>query len=195
MIPFVIETSSKGERSYDIYSRLLKERIIMLTTGIDDDVASVIIAQMLFLEAADPQKDIYLYIQSPGGWVSAALAIYDTMQYIQPDVQTICIGQAASAAALLLSAGAPGKRQTLPNSRIMIHQPSGGTQGQATDIEIQAREIGYLKQRLSELLSNHTGKPVKKIAQDVERDYFMSAEEALKYGLVDQILNKRPKKE
>lgn len=195
MIPFVIETSSKGERSYDIYSRLLKERIVMLGTDINDDVANSIVAQLLFLESSDPKKDIYLYIQSPGGSVTAALAIYDTMQYIDPDVSTICIGQAASAGALLLAAGAAGKRFALPNARIMIHQPSGGASGQATDIELHAKEIGRLKTKLNEIMAYHTGRSLKQISKDMDRDYFMSATEALKYGIIDQVIEKRDKKE
>jgi ATP-dependent Clp protease, protease subunit len=195
LIPFVIESSSKGERSYDIYSRLLKERIVMLGTEINDDVANSIVAQLLFLESSDPKKDIYLYIQSPGGSVTAALAIYDTMQYIDPDVNTICIGQAASGGAFLLAAGAAGKRFALPSARIMIHQPHGGAQGQATDIEIHAREIVRLKTRLNEIMSFHTGKPIKQVSKDMERDNFMSAEEALAYGIIDQVIEKRTKKE
>lgn len=193
MIPFVIETSSKGERSYDIYSRLLKERIVMLGTEINDDVANSIVAQLLFLESSDPKKDIYLYIQSPGGAVTSALAIYDTMQYIDPDVSTICIGQAASAGALLLTAGATGKRFALPSARIMIHQPSGGASGQATDIEIHAREIIRLRTRLNEIMAHHTGKSIKQVTKDMERDNFMSAEEAKEYGIIDQVIEKRTK--
>jgi ATP-dependent Clp protease protease subunit len=195
MIPFVIEKTSRGERSYDIYSRLLKERIVFLGQGVDDDIANSIVAQLLFLESEDPRKDIYLYIQSPGGYVTAALAMYDTMQYIKPDVSTICIGQASSAGALLLAAGAPGKRYSLPNAKIMIHQPSGGYSGQATDIEIQAKEMLRVKAKLNEILAFHTGKSVKQVAKDVERDYFMTPEEAKDYGLIDEILVKRPDKE
>jgi ATP-dependent Clp protease protease subunit len=193
-IPIVIEQTGRGERAYDIYSRLLKDRIIMLGTPIDDHVANLIVAQLLFLEAEDPEKDIYLYINSPGGVVTAGLAIYDTMQYIKPDVVTICIGQAASMGAVLLAAGAPGKRFSLPHSRIMIHQPLGGFQGQATDIEIHAREIIRLKKMLNEILSKHTGQPLEKIEQDTERDFFMSAEEAKEYGIVDKVLYKRGSK-
>jgi len=190
-IPIVIEQTGRGERAYDIYSRLLKDRIIMLGTPIDDHIANLIVAQLLFLEAEDPEKDIYLYINSPGGVVTAGLAIYDTMQYIKPDVVTICMGQAASMGAVLLAAGAPGKRFALPHARIMIHQPLGGFQGQATDIEIHAKEILRLKRMLNEILSKHTGKPVEKIEQDTERDYFMSAEEARDYGLIDKVLTER----
>ncbi len=190
-VPIVIEQTGRGERAYDIYSRLLKDRIIMLGTPIDDHVANLIVAQLLFLEAEDPEKDIYLYINSPGGVVTAGLAIYDTMQYIKPDVVTICMGQAASMGAVLLAAGAPGKRFALPHARIMIHQPLGGFQGQATDIEIHAKEILRLKRMLNEILAKHTGQPVEKVEQDTERDYFMSAEEARKYGLIDKVLTKR----
>lgn len=191
LVPIVIEKSSKGERSYDIYSRLLKERIIFLGMAIDDYVSNLVIAQLLFLESESPDKDIFLYINSPGGVVTAGLAIYDTMQYIQPDVQTICVGQAASMGSLLLSAGAPGKRFALPNARIMIHQVMGGASGQATDIEIHAKEILRVKARLNEILANHTGKPVKQVTTDSERDYFMSPEEAQTYGLIDKIITKR----
>ncbi len=190
-VPIVIEQTGRGERAYDIYSRLLKDRIIMLGTPIDDHVANLIVAQLLFLEAEDPEKDIYLYINSPGGVVTAGLAIYDTMQYIKPDVVTICMGQAASMGAVLLAAGAKGKRFALPHSRIMIHQPLGGFQGQATDIEIHAKEILRLKKILNEILSKHTGQSLRKIEKDTERDYFMSAEEAMKYGLIDKVLTKR----
>jgi len=189
--PIVIEQTGRGERAYDIYSRLLKDRIVMLGTPIDDHVANLIVAQLLFLEAEDPEKDIYLYINSPGGVVTAGLAIYDTMQYIKPDVVTICMGQAASMGAVLLAAGAKGKRFALPHARIMIHQPLGGFQGQATDIEIHAREILRLKRMLNEILSKHTGQPVEKVEQDTERDYFMSAEEAKEYGLIDKVLTRR----
>ncbi|GAB6076005.1 ATP-dependent Clp endopeptidase proteolytic subunit ClpP [Desulfurobacterium crinifex] len=190
-VPIVIEQTGRGERAYDIYSRLLKDRIIMLGTPIDDHVANLIVAQLLFLEAEDPEKDIYLYINSPGGVVTAGLAIYDTMQYIKPDVVTICMGQAASMGAVLLAAGAKGKRFALPHSRIMIHQPLGGFQGQATDIEIHAKEILRLKKMLNEILSKHTGQSLRKIEKDTERDYFMSAEEAMKYGLIDKVLTRR----
>ncbi|MEO2082706.1 MAG: ATP-dependent Clp endopeptidase proteolytic subunit ClpP [Desulfurobacteriaceae bacterium] len=192
-IPIVIEQTGRGERAYDIYSRLLKDRIIMLGTPIDDHIADVVVAQLLFLEAEDPEKDIYLYINSPGGVVTAGLAIYDTMQYIKPDVVTICMGQAASMGAVLLAAGTKGKRFALPHARIMIHQPLGGFQGQATDIEIHAKEILRLKRMLNEILSRHTGQPIEKIEQDTERDYFMSAEEAKDYGLIDKVLTKRGK--
>ena len=189
-IPYVIERTGRGERSYDIYSRLLKDRIIMLSGEIHDAVASSIVAQLLFLEAEDPDKDIYLYINSPGGVITSGMSIYDTMNYIKPDVATICIGQAASMGAFLLSAGAKGKRYALPHARIMIHQPLGGAQGQATDIEIQAKEILRLKKILNEILAENTGQSYKKIAKDTERDFFMSAEEAKEYGLIDQVLQK-----
>ena len=192
LVPMVVEQTSRGERAYDIYSRLLKERVIFLVGGVDDHVANVIVAQLLFLEAENPEKDIMLYINSPGGVVTAGLAIYDTMQYIKPDVSTICVGQACSMGALLLAAGAKGKRYALPNARVMIHQPSGGSQGQATDIEIQAREILALRQRLNEVLANHTGQPLDVIARDTERDNFKSAEAAREYGLVDEVLVRRP---
>jgi ATP-dependent Clp protease protease subunit len=188
----VVEQTSRGERAYDIYSRLLKERVIFLVGPIDDHMANVIVAQMLFLEAENPEKDISLYINSPGGVVTAGMSIYDTMQFIKPDVSTICIGQAASMGALLLAAGAKGKRYALPNSRVMIHQPSGGSQGQATDIEIQAREILTLRQRLNEILARHTGQSFETIANDTERDNFKSAEAAREYGLVDEVLERRP---
>ena len=191
LVPIVIEQTPRGERAYDIYSRLLKDRIILLGTPIDDHVANLIVAQLLFLEAEDPEKDIYMYINSPGGVVTAGFAIYDTMNYIKPDVVTICIGQAASMGAFLLSAGAKGKRYSLPNARIMIHQPLGGFQGQATDIEIHAREILRLKRMLNEYLAKHTGQPIEKIEADTERDYFMSAEEAKEYGLIDKVIYKR----
>jgi len=187
----VVEQTSRGERAYDIYSRLLKERIIFLVGPIDDHVANLVVAQMLFLEAENPEKDINLYINSPGGVVTAGLAIYDTMQFIKPDVSTMCIGQAASAGSLLLMAGAKGKRFALPNSRVMIHQPSGGAQGQATDIEIQAREILYLRQRLNGLYASHTGQPIEQIERDMERDRFLSAEGAREYGLIDQVVDRR----
>ena len=192
LVPMVVEQTSRGERAYDIYSRLLKERVIFLVGPIDDHVANVIVAQMLFLEAENPEKDISLYINSPGGVVTAGMAIYDTMQYIRPDVSTICVGQAASMGALLLASGAKGKRYALPNSRVMIHQPLGGFQGQASDIEIHAREILALKQKLNEVLSKHTGQPLETIARDTERDNFKSAEAAHEYGLVDQVLERRP---
>lgn len=191
LIPIVVEQSHRGERSYDIYSRLLRDRIIMLGSPIDDEVANVITAQLLFLEADDPGKDIHLYINSPGGSITAGLAIYDTMQYVRADVSTICMGQAASMGAWLLAAGAKGKRYSLPNSRIMIHQPLGGTQGQATDIEIQAKEILKLRVRMNEILSEHTGRSVDEIAADTERDYFMSSVEAREYGLIDEVVNRR----
>ncbi|GIW21477.1 MAG: ATP-dependent Clp protease proteolytic subunit [Candidatus Sericytochromatia bacterium] len=191
IIPSVIEQTSRGERAYDIFSRLLKERIIFLGTPIDDNVANLIVAQLIFLESEDSEKDIHMYINSPGGSVTAGLAIYDTMQYVKAPVSTICIGQAASMGAFLLAAGAPGKRMALPNSRIMIHQPLGGAQGQATDIEIQAKEILRIKKRLNELLSIHTKKDIKIIEKDTERDFFMTAEEAKEYGLVDIVIHPR----
>lgn len=191
LIPMVIEQTGRGERAYDIYSRLLKERIVFLGTPVDDNIASVIIAQLLFLEAEDPDKDIYLYINSPGGIVTSGLAIYDTMQYIKPDVVTTCIGQAASMGAVLLAAGTKGKRFALPNSRIMIHQPLGGVQGQASDIEIHAKEILKIRKRLNEILAEATGKPIEKIEQDTDRNYFMSSTDALEYGLIDEILVRR----
>lgn len=190
MIPTVIEQSGRGERAFDIYSRLLRERIIFLGQEVTSDSANLIVAQMLFLEAEDPEKDIYLYINSPGGSVTAGLGIYDTMNHIRPQVCTICVGLAASMGAFLLAAGEKGKRMSLPNSRIMIHQPLGGAQGQATDIEIQAKEILYLKQRLNEALANNTGKPIEKIAEDTERDFFMSPQEAVEYGLIDQVIDR-----
>ncbi|EAJ1713814.1 ATP-dependent Clp endopeptidase proteolytic subunit ClpP [Campylobacter jejuni] len=189
-IPYVIEKSSRGERSYDIYSRLLKDRIIMLSAEIHDELAASIVAQLLFLEAEDPTKDIYLYINSPGGVITSGFSIYDTMNYIKPDVCTICIGQAASMGAFLLSCGAEGKRFALPNSRIMIHQPLGGARGQATDIEIQAKEILRLKTILNDILAKNTKQKVAKIAKDTERDFFMSAQEAKEYGLIDKVLEK-----
>ena len=189
-IPYVIERTGRGERSYDIYSRLLKDRIILLSGEINDHIASSIVAQLLFLEAEDPEKDINFYINSPGGVITSAFSIYDTMNYIHSDISTICIGQAASAGAFLLSSGTKGKRFSLPNSRIMIHQPLGGEQGQATDIEIQAREILRLKKILKEIMAHNTGQKIEKITQDTERDFFMSGEEAKKYGLVDEILTK-----
>jgi ATP-dependent Clp protease protease subunit len=192
MIPTVIESSGRGERAFDIYSRLLRERIVFLGQQVDDDIANLVVAQLLFLEADDPEKDIYLYINSPGGSVSAGMGMFDTMNQIRPDVCTICIGLAASMGAFLLSAGAKGKRMSLPNSRIMIHQPLGGAQGQATDIEIQAKEILYLKKQLNQHLANHTGQPLEIIEEDTERDFFMSAEEAKEYGLIDQVITRRP---
>ena len=191
LIPMVVEQSSKGERAYDIYSRLLKERIIFLTGQINDSIASLITAQLLFLEAEDPKKEIYLYINSPGGLVTAGLGIYDTMQYVKPDISTICIGQAASMGSFLLAAGAKGKRFSLPNSRIMVHQPSAGFQGQATDIEIHANEVLSLKNRLNEIYSKHTGKSVDEIKLALERDNFMTAETAKSFGLIDQVVEKR----
>jgi ATP-dependent Clp protease protease subunit len=188
LVPMVVEQTSRGERSFDIFSRLLKERIIFLATPVDDQMASLIIAQLLFLEAEDPNKDIAMYINSPGGVVTAGMAIYDTMQYIKPNVSTICLGQAASMGAFLLAGGAPGKRIALPNARIMIHQPLGGAQGQATDIEIQAAEILRIKKRLNELLAIHTNQPIKKIEKDTDRDFFMSPTEAKEYGLIDEVL-------
>jgi len=191
LVPMVVEQTARGERSYDIYSRLLKERIVFLNGPVDDHVANLIIAQLLFLESEGPDKDIYLYINSPGGVVTSGLAIYDTMQYIRCDVSTLCVGQAASMGAHLLAAGAAGKRYALPNARIMIHQPLGGFQGQATDIEIHAREILKLKEHLNEMLASHTGQPLDKLADDVERDYFLTADEAKDYGLVDDVLTSR----
>lgn len=192
LIPMVVEQTNRGERAYDIYSRLLKERIIFLIGGINDAVASLTCAQLLFLESENPNKDIAFYINSPGGYVSAGLAIYDTMQYIRPQVSTVCIGQAASMGSLLLAAGAPGKRYSLPNSRIMVHQPSGGAQGQAADIEIQAREILKLRSRLNEIYVRHTGQTLETIETAMERDYFMSPEEAKAFGLIDEVVEKRP---
>ena len=192
LVPMVVEQTSRGERAYDIYSRLLKERLIFLVGGVDDHVANVIVAQMLFLEAENPEKDISLYINSPGGVVTAGMAIYDTMQYIKPDVSTICVGQAASMGALLLAAGAKGKRYALPNSRVMIHQPLGGFQGQATDIDIHAREILTLRAKLNAILSHHTGQSLETIERDTERDNFKSAADSQAYGLVDQVLERRP---
>ena len=190
-VPIVVEQSGRGERSYDIYSRLLKDRIIFLGPAIDDTVANLVVAQMLFLESEDPDKDISLYINSPGGSVSAGLAIYDTMQYIRPNVSTICLGMAASMGAVLLTAGAEGKRLALPNAKIMIHQPMGGMQGQASDIEIHAKEILKTRAKLNEILAAHTKQPLDKIEADTDRDYYMSSEEALKYGIVDKIIEKR----
>ncbi len=195
LVPIVVEQTSRGERSYDIYSRLLKERIIFLGTAIDDMIANLVIAQLLFLESEEPEKDISFYINSPGGTVTSGLAIYDTMQYIKPDIQTICIGQAASMGALLLAAGSSGKRYTLPHSRILIHQPMGGFQGQATDIEIHAREILRMRSELNQILVKHTGQPVERIEADTERDYFMDGEEAVQYGIVDSVIFSRGKTE
>ncbi|MBD1174846.1 ATP-dependent Clp endopeptidase proteolytic subunit ClpP [Pelagibacterales bacterium SAG-MED01] len=191
LIPMVVEQSNKGERAYDIYSRLLKERIIFLTGQINDNVASLITAQLLFLEAEDPKKEIYLYINSPGGLVTAGLGVYDTMQYVKPDISTLCIGQAASMGSFLLAAGSKGKRFSLPNSRIMVHQPSAGFQGQATDIEIHANEVLALKKRLNEIYSKHTGKSVDEIKSALERDNFMTAETAKSFGIIDQVVEKR----
>jgi len=193
LIPMVVEQTNRGERAYDIYSRLLKDRIIFIGEPIDDTFANLIIAQLLFLEAEDPEKDINLYVHSPGGMVTAGLAIYDTMQYIKPAIATICVGQAASMGSLLLAAGTKGKRYALPNARVMIHQPSGGFQGQATDISIQAEEIIKMRRRLDEILAKHTGQSVDKVHSDSERDYFMSAEEAKTYGLVDEVIVRAPK--
>jgi ATP-dependent Clp protease, protease subunit len=191
LIPMVVEQTNRGERAYDIYSRLLRDNIIFIGTPIDDNVANLVTAQLLFLEAEDPEKDVSLYINSPGGVVTAGMAIYDTMQFIRPDVATICIGQAASVAALLLSAGAPGKRFALPNSRVLIHQPTmGGLSGQATDIDIHAREILRIRASLNEIMAKHTGQPLEKVERDVERDFWMSAQQAREYGIVDEIIQK-----
>jgi len=195
LVPIVVEQTSRGERSYDIYSRLLKDRIVMLGTDINDDIANLLVAQFLFLESEDPDKDIFFYINSPGGSVTAGLAVYDTMQYIKPKVSTICIGQAASMAAVLLSAGDPGMRYALPHSRILIHQPLGGVQGQVTDVNIQVNEMLRLKEALSRILSKHTGQPIDKIGTDTERDFFMDATESQKYGIIDHVIFKRPAKE
>lgn len=192
MVPMVIEQSGRGERAYDIYSRLLKERVIFLVGPVNELTANLVVAQLLFLESENPDKDISLYINSPGGVVSAGMAIYDTMQFIKPDVSTLCIGQAASMGAFLLAAGQKGKRFVLPNSRVMIHQPLGGFQGQASDIEIHAKEILYLKERLNGLLAEHTGQPIETLQKDTDRDNFLGAEEAVAYGLVDEVLSKRP---
>ena len=191
LIPYVVEQTSRGERAMDIYSRLLKDRIIFLGEAIDDHIASLVVAQLLFLEAEDPEKDISLYINSPGGVVTAGYAIYDTMQYIKPDVATLCVGQAASMGAFLLAAGAKGKRSALPNSRVMIHQPSGGFQGQASDIQIQAREIQKMKANINAILAERTGKSIEQVEKDSDRDYFMSAQECLDYGLIDKILERK----
>src|ERR1051326_7871842 len=193
LIPMVVEQTSRGERAFDIYSRLLKYNIIFLGTPIDDQIANLIVAQLLFLEAEDPEKDINLYINSPGGSVTAGLGIYDTMQYIKPPINTICLGQAASMGALLLAAGTKGKRFALPNARVMIHQPMGGFQGQATEIDIHAREILKVRERLNEIMAKHTGQPLEKISLDTERDFFMSAEEAKRYGLIDEVITRPPK--
>lgn len=191
LIPIVIEQTPRGERSYDVYSRLLKDRIIFLGTEIDDAAANIVIAQLLFLEATDPDKDIYIYINSPGGSVSSTIAIYDTIQYIKPDVSTICIGMAASGAALILASGAKGKRFVLPNSRIMVHQPLGGAQGQVTDIEIQTRELKRIKDTLNRILTYHTGQKFEKVEKDTERDFYMTAQESKEYGLVDEVIKSR----
>jgi ATP-dependent Clp protease protease subunit len=191
LVPIVVEQTSRGERSYDIYSRLLKDRIVFIGSPIDDDIANLVIAQLLFLEAEDPDKDINLYINSPGGVVTAGMAIYDTMQFIKPPVATVCLGQAASMAAVLLAGGAPGKRTALPNARILIHQPMGGTRGQASDIKIQAEEILRLREHLNTILSHHTGQALERISNDTERDYYMSSEQAKAYGIIDQVVAKR----
>lgn len=193
LIPMVVEQTGRGERAYDIYSRLLKDRIVFVGTPIDDNIANLVIAQLLFLEAEDPEKNIFLYINSPGGTVTAGLAIYDTMQFIKPDVNTTCVGLAASMGALLLCAGAPGKRAALKNSRILIHQPWGGFRGQASDIEIHAKEIANTKNQLNGIFAKHTGQPLERIAHDTDRDFFMSPEEAKKYGLVDEVFERKPK--
>ena len=191
LVPIVVEQTGRGERAYDIYSRLLKDRIVFIGTPIDDMIANLVIAQMIFLEGEDPDRDINLYVHTPGGLVSAGLAIYDTMQFVKPDVATLCMGQAASMGAVLLAAGSKGKRSTLPNSRIMVHQPLGGTQGQTTDIEIYTREMVKMREQLNGILSKHTGRPLDQIEKDTDRNYFMSAEEAKTYGIVDEIIEKR----
>jgi ATP-dependent Clp protease protease subunit len=191
LVPMVVEQTSRGERAYDIYSRLLKDRIVFIGSPVDDDVANLVIAQLLFLEAEDPDKDIHLYINSPGGVVTAGMAIYDTMQFIKPPVAAVCLGQAASMAAVLLAGGAPGKRTALPNARILIHQPMGGTRGQATDIKIQAEEILRMREHLNGILAKHTGQPLERIAADTERDYYMSADQAKTYGIIDEVVAKR----
>jgi ATP-dependent Clp protease protease subunit len=191
LVPMVVEQTARGERAYDIYSRLLKERVIFIVGPVEDHMANLVVAQLLFLEAENPDKDISIYVNSPGGVVTAGLSIIDTMKFVKPDVSTMCIGQAASMGAHILAAGAKGKRYTLPNSRVMIHQPSGGSQGMASDIEIQAREILYLRERLNKMLADWTGQPVERIARDVERDYFMNAEQAKEYGIIDHILDHR----
>ena len=195
LVPIVVEQTNRGERAYDIYSRLLKDRIVMLGSDINDDIANLLVAQFLFLESEDPDKDIYFYINSPGGSVTAGMAVYDTIQYIKPKVSTICIGQAASMAAILLASGEPGMRYGLPHSRILIHQPLGGVQGQVTDVNIQATEMLRLKDALNKILSSHTGQPIEKIGTDTERDFFMGATEAMKYGILDHVIYKRPAKE
>ena len=192
LVPMVVEQSSRGERAYDIYSRLLKDRIVFIGSPIDDDIANLVIAQLLFLEAEDPDKDVSLYINSPGGVVTAGMAIYDTMQFVKPSISTVCIGQAASMAAILLAGGDEGKRTALPNARILIHQPMGGTRGQATDIKIQAEEIIRMREHLNGILAKHTGQPLERIAADTERDYYMSSEQAKAYGIIDQVVVKRP---
>ncbi|MGZ8430834.1 MAG: ATP-dependent Clp endopeptidase proteolytic subunit ClpP [Candidatus Deferrimicrobiaceae bacterium] len=191
LVPIVVEQTSRGERSYDIFSRLLKDRIVFIGSGIDDDVANLVIAQLLFLEAEDPDKDVNLYINSPGGYVTAGMAIYDTMQFVKPQVATVCIGQASSMAAVLLAGGAAGKRTALPNARVLIHQPMGGAKGQATEIEIHAREILRMRAELNKIISKHTGQPLSRIAADTERDFFMSAEQAKTYGIIDTVVEKR----
>ena len=191
LVPIVIERDGRGERAYDIYSRLLKERIVFLGTAIDDNVANIIIAQLLFLESEDPTQDIYIYLNSPGGYITSGLAIYDTMQYIKAPIVTMCIGQAASMGAVLLAGGTQGKRYALPHSRILIHQPLGGAQGQATDIDIQAREILRMREEINKMFTKHTGQPIEKIAADTERDFYMTAEQALNYGIIDKIVEKR----
>ncbi|MCK9262578.1 MAG: ATP-dependent Clp endopeptidase proteolytic subunit ClpP [Desulfomonilia bacterium] len=195
LVPIVVEQTNRGERSYDIYSRLLKDRIIMLSSDIHDEIANLLVAQFLFLESEDPDKDIYFYINSPGGSVTAGMAVYDTMQYIRPKVSTICIGQAASMAAILLAAGTEGMRYALPHSRIMIHQPLGGVQGQVTDVSIQAKEMLRMKEELNRILSQHTKQPIEKIAKDTDRDFFMTANDAVTYGITDHVIFKRPSKE
>ena len=195
LIPYVVEQTPRGERGYDIYSRLLRDRIVFINGEIEPEMAGVVIAQLLFLEAEDPKRDIYVYINSPGGVVTDGLAIYDPMQYIEPDVVTMCIGQAASMAAILLAAGAKGKRFALPNSRILLHQPMGGVQGQVTDVEIQAKELVRIKQRINEILSLHTGQPIDRILQDTDRDFILTPEEAVEYGVIDQVITKRARKE
>jgi ATP-dependent Clp protease protease subunit len=191
LVPIVVEQTSRGERSYDIFSRLLKDRIVFIGSGIDDDVANLVIAQLLFLEAEDPDKDVNLYINSPGGYVTAGMAIYDTMQFVKPQVATVCIGQASSMAAVLLAGGAAGKRTALPNARVLIHQPMGGAKGQATEIEIHAREIIRMREELNKIIAKHTGQPLSRIAADTERDFFMSAEQAKTYGIIDTVVEKR----
>lgn len=191
LVPMVVEQTGRGERAYDIFSRLLKDRIIFLGTAVDDVVANLIVAQLLFLESEDPEKDIYLYVNSPGGLVTAGLAIYDTMQYVRPDVSTICVGQAASMGALLLCGGAAGKRFALPNSRILIHQPLGGAQGQATDIDIQAKEILRIREELTMILAKHSGQSMEKLRRDTERDFFMNGQQAVEYGIIDKVIDKR----